>query len=189
MSDTDPRRRAGVPAATATVAGERRPLLGGRSHVGLRRPVLDLLPQQRRPCPAGPSARAARCRRGCGRCDRGMVTAEAAVALPVLFVVLALAVWALACVSAQLRCVDAARAAARLAARGETPGVVLAAGREAGPRGASISTGRAGEQVVVTVRAEVRPFGGALRALPAVSVSARAAALREEGLPEPTGSS
>mgnify|MGYP000606676768 CR=1 FL=1 len=39
--------------------------------------------------------------------------------LPVLLTVLALAVWVLVCVNAQLRCVDAARAAARVAARGE----------------------------------------------------------------------
>jgi Flp pilus assembly protein TadG len=43
-----------------------------------------------------------------GARDRGSVTAETALVLPVLVVVLAMAVWVLAAVGAQLRCVDAA---------------------------------------------------------------------------------
>src|SRR5206468_10387938 len=54
------------------------------------------------------------------RDERGMVTAETAVVLPVLLLVLAGAVAAVTVVGVQLRCVDAAREGARAAARGET---------------------------------------------------------------------
>ena len=54
------------------------------------------------------------------RGEQGMVTAETAVVLPVLVVVLAVAVWVLAAVSGQLRCADAAGTAVRMAARGES---------------------------------------------------------------------
>ena len=53
-----------------------------------------------------------------------MVTAETAVVLPVLLLVLLCAVAAVTVVGAQLRCVDAAREGARAAARGETDAVV-----------------------------------------------------------------
>ena len=55
-----------------------------------------------------------------------MVTAETAVVLPVLLLVLAGAVAAVTVVGAQLRCVDAAREGARAAARGEDVATVRA---------------------------------------------------------------
>jgi hypothetical protein len=74
---------------------------------------------------------------------------------------------------AQVRAVDAARAAARRAARGDSPGAVLAAARALAPRGAAVSVGRSGRTVVVTVSAAVRvPLPGG----PAVPVRARAVA-------------
>lgn len=109
-----------------------------------------------------------------------MVTAEAAVVLPVLLVVLAAAVWALACVVAQLRCVDAASLAARAAARGEAPSVVDRTGRAAGPAGSRVAVTRTRDHVDVTVAAVVRPLGGALAALPGVPVRAHAVAARED---------
>lgn len=112
--------------------------------------------------------------------DRGSVTAETAVVLPVLVLVLAVLVFVLACVSAQLRCVDAARSAARLAARGEPAAAVQAAARAAAPAGAVVRVSRSGDQVLVVVDADVRPFGRVGRALTEVSVSGRAAALAEE---------
>ena len=117
-----------------------------------------------------------------------MVTAETAVLLPVLVVVLAAAVFVLACVAAQLKCVDAARSAARVAARGEPAAVVVGTADRLAPSGARVSVG-AGSRlggtatVEVVVRAQVRPFGGALRGLPAVGVSARAVAAVEPGAP------
>lgn len=112
---------------------------------------------------------------------RGSATAETAVLLPVLVVVLAAAVWVLACVAAQLKCVDAARAAARAAARGDTPASVRDVGERLAPAGAVVSL-RTGDQTVqVLVRARVRPFGDVLRVLPAMPVSGRATAAVEPG--------
>jgi len=70
--------------------------------------------------------------------DAGYATAEAAVVLPVLLIVLAMAAWVLVCVNGQLRCVDAARAAARVAARGNSPVSAGAVGRVLAPPGAQV---------------------------------------------------
>lgn len=117
------------------------------------------------------------------RRDRGSVTAETAVVLPVLVVVLVAGVWALACVAAQLGCVDAARAAARAAARGDGAAAVRATGQRLAPDGAVVEHRASGDTVEVRVSAEVRPFGGVLRVLPAVSVSGRATAAVEGAAP------
>ena len=114
--------------------------------------------------------------------DGGYATVEAAVALPSLLVVLAMAVWVIACVGAQLRCVDAARAAARVAARGDSVAASTAAGRATGPRGARVQVTTTGARVVVVVQAQVRPFGVAVH-LPSVHVQARAVAEREDAPP------
>ncbi|PZA19380.1 pilus assembly protein TadE [Modestobacter versicolor] len=105
-----------------------------------------------------------------------MVTAETAVVLPVLLLVLAGAVSAVVVVGAQLRCVDAAREGARAAARGEPVAVVQRAAAGAAPDGAATELGGDGETVQVTVSATVSPLGP----LPwTVEVSATATGLRE----------
>ena len=108
--------------------------------------------------------------------EAGMVTAETAVVLPVLLMVLAGAVAAVVVVGAQLRCVDAAREGARAAARGEP---VAGGGGVAGgaaPEGAVTELGGEGGTVRVTVSATVSPLGP----LPwRVQVSATATGLRE----------
>ncbi len=119
--------------------------------------------------------------------DEGQVTAEAAVVLPVLLVVLAAALWVLASVSAQLSCVDAARAGARAAARGDAAGQVRTAALAVAPAGARIAVTLHGDEVVVRVDAEVHPFGPALRRLPATPVSARASAHVEAAADDPAG--
>lgn len=107
-----------------------------------------------------------------------MVTAETAVVLPVLLLVLAGAVAALVAVGAQLRCVDAAREGARSAARGETAAAVIAVAAREAPAGARVEVGNGADQVRVTVSAVVAPLGP----LPiSVRVSASAAARREPG--------
>jgi Flp pilus assembly protein TadG len=107
-----------------------------------------------------------------------MVTAETAVVLPVLLVVLAAAVAAVTVVGAQMRCADAAREGARAAARGEDPGTVTALVRRVAPEGARIEVAEGGGRVRVTVSARVVPLGP----LPvAVRVNADAVALPEPG--------
>ncbi len=107
--------------------------------------------------------------------DGGYVTAEAAVALPALaFFALAL-LWGLMAASAQIQCVDAARAGARAAARQDPPAAAVAAARSAAPRGARIGLTREGD--LVRVRVEARTVGpGPL----AVRLSGEAVALAEE---------
>ena len=115
--------------------------------------------------------------------SRGSATAETAVLLPVLVVVLSACVWVLACLFAQLQCVDAARGAARAAARGDTPVQVQAVAARLAPRGADVDVDvRTGSGTVeVHVAVDVAPFAGVLRMLPAVGVSGRATAAVEGG--------
>ena len=77
------------------------------------------------------------------------------MALPAVVVVAAVLVGVGQVAVAQLRCVDAARAAVRLAARGEAVGVVAARAASIAPAGATVSSGAAGAEAVVEVRAFV----------------------------------
>lgn len=100
------------------------------------------------------------------------MTIEAAIGLAVLTLVVAACLAGIACLVAQLRCADAAREAARLAARGDEAGAAEAVSALA-PAGAALSlTG--GEVVTATVSAA--PVGGLL---PGVVISASASAARE----------
>ncbi|GAB3456568.1 TadE family type IV pilus minor pilin [Kineococcus endophyticus] len=110
------------------------------------------------------------------RRDAGSVTAEFALLLPAVVVLLALALGAVRVVVTQVQCVDAARAAARVAARGESLDVVQRVARAAGPAGAVVRVdvgSGAGSPVAGagTVRIEVSvqqrlagPVGGAVLA-------------------------
>jgi Flp pilus assembly protein TadG len=108
--------------------------------------------------------------------DRGAVTVEAALALTSLAVVLALALAGVSAVAAQLRCVDAAREAARLVARGEQDRATELARRIA-PRGASVELTVRGDEVTARVSAD--PM---VAMLPGVEIGAEAAAVLEPGL-------
>jgi Flp pilus assembly protein TadG len=113
-----------------------------------------------------------------------MVTAETAVVLPLLLLVLAGAVAAVTVVGAQLRCVDAAREGARAAARGEEIAEVRTLVSRAAPDGATADVDLAGERVRVTVVADVAPLGPVpLR----VRVSSESVALREPAVAEESG--
>lgn len=120
------------------------------------------------------------------RGEEGSATAEMAVVLPALAVVLVFALWSVAAVTAQLRCVDAALVAARALARGESSDLSVAAARSSAPAGARIVVSRSGDLVVVDVRAEVRLPGPWSDALPGLSLAGRAVAA-VEGTTEPGG--
>lgn len=94
-----------------------------------------------------------------GRDDRGAVTAEVALAMPVLFAVLGLALWAVSAAGLAMDCTDAARAGARAAARGDSEAAVRALVERTGPRGATLSFERRGGLVTVTVRARTSAPG------------------------------
>ena len=109
--------------------------------------------------------------------DRGAVTVEAALALCTLAVFLTVAVGALAAAGGSIRCVDAAREHARLAARGEADRGHAVAARLA-PSGARIALHTDGDLVVAEVSAEV------VHPLP-VRIGGRAVAALEPGAPPP----
>ena len=111
--------------------------------------------------------------------DDGTVTAETAVVLPSLLLVLGACVWVLSVLSAQIRCVDAAHGAARAAARGESVAAVRAAAVSAAPAGAAVTVQAGPNQVRVEVAATVHPFGGLRGLVPGVRVEASARATTE----------
>ncbi|GAB3130402.1 TadE family type IV pilus minor pilin [Tsukamurella serpentis] len=86
---------------------------------------------------------------------------------------LVLGIGAILGVTAHVRCVDAAREAARLSARGDDERAARAVA-EVGPPGASSAITRAGDTVTVQVRAPVV-------VLPGLTVSATAVAALEPG--------
>jgi hypothetical protein len=114
-----------------------------------------------------------------------MVTAEAAMVIPVLLLVTVALAWLVTLGIAQVRCVDAAREAARLAARGEPAAAVTAAAERAGPRGTTAVVDESADTVTVDVEAAVVPDVPLLDQLPAVTLHASATSATEEsdGLP------
>ena len=109
--------------------------------------------------------------------SRGSVTAETAAMLPALMVVLAAALWAIQTVSVQLECVDAARAAARAAARGEPLDQVHDYARAVTSPKAQVVITRDTEFTKVQITVDVHPSWA--QSLPAVNVSATATARTE----------
>lgn len=109
-----------------------------------------------------------------------MVTAEAALVIPVLLAVTLTLSWAIAVGAAQVRLIDAAREGARLAARGEPVGVVDAAIRRAGPEGTSGTVTISDGTVSVRVQADVSPGIPLVGDVGGISLGARATAAVEE---------
>ncbi len=91
--------------------------------------------------------------------DNGTVTAELAVCLPGVMVLCAALLLAGQAVIGEVRCDDAARAGARLAARGEPPSAVIAEAARRAPPGARVDLTRTGDSVTVDVRAGLRGVG------------------------------
>jgi Flp pilus assembly protein TadG len=113
------------------------------------------------------------------RDERGMVTAETAVVLPVLVAVTLAMVWLLTLGVAQMKVTDAAREAARALARGEPTDRAIQLAERAAP-GAAVTIDDDEGMVVVTVRQEVSPPGGVLAgAFGSAEVSSAATALDE----------
>lgn len=82
-----------------------------------------------------------------------MVTAEVAVTIPSVVLLLAIVLAAVDLGVAQVRCVDAARTGARLVARAEPPAEVAGQIRAAAPRAAVIAVDSSGGVVRVRVSA------------------------------------
>ncbi|BBY24171.1 hypothetical protein MSTO_43760 [Mycobacterium stomatepiae] len=93
------------------------------------------------------------------------------MAIAALVVVLVGCLAGITAVSMQVRCVDAAREAARLAARGDERSAIGAA-RHIAPGGAQVQVRRDGDFIVATVVAHSK-------ILPALDISARAVSAAE----------
>lgn len=106
--------------------------------------------------------------------DAGAVTVEAAIALAALVCAVTLCIGALLAASTQVRCQDAAREVARLAARGDTAHA-HAAGKTVAPPGATIDLRTEGDRIVATVSAQT-PL------LPGLRLHAQAVAITEPGV-------
>lgn len=90
------------------------------------------------------------------RCENGGATAELAVALPAVAVVLALCLAGVQVVTVQVRLTDAAADVARALGRGEPPSIAHAIAHTVGP--ATVSTSQRGQFVCVTVSGDHNPF-------------------------------
>lgn len=99
--------------------------------------------------------------------------------LPVLVCVTVGLAWLVLIAAAQVQCIDAAREAARLQARGEPATVVSDAVARLAPDGAHWEASADGGLVVVSVTAAVRPSMPLIGQLPAVGLGADAAAAEE----------
>ncbi len=107
--------------------------------------------------------------------QRGMVTAEFAVVLPAVVLVLAFSLGALGLAWDQIRCVDAARAGARAASRGDSAGAVILVVSRAAPTDAVVSVSSADDIVSVSVASGPRVAAGLLPAWLRASSTAYAA--------------
>ncbi|GAA4543372.1 TadE family type IV pilus minor pilin [Pseudonocardia xishanensis] len=105
--------------------------------------------------------------------ERGAITVEAAIALSALTLVVLAALGSLGAVAAAVRCQDAARELARLAARGDVERAHAVA-TTAAPPGAEWQLSTTGDEIRVTVSAAPLPL------LP-LRISGSALALREPG--------
>lgn len=119
----------------------------------------DRLP--RRELPVGSSPKAA--------LDRGSATAELAVVLPALVLLTVVCVWAVGVAAVHVRCLDAARGAARALAREEPVDAVVASARARAPDGARVDVRPLGPDLVgVEVTAHVDlpgPWSGRISGL------------------------
>ena len=114
--------------------------------------------------------------RGIRQADDGAVTVEAAIAMASIVTVVVLCVGGVVAVSMQVRCIDAAREAARLVARDDRESAVAVARRIA-PQGASIT-------VEIVDGFAVAVVSAASTLLPLVDISSEAVAAVESGVEE-----
>lgn len=115
--------------------------------------------------------------------EGGMVTAELAVVLPAVMLVLAMSLGGVSLALDQVRCVDAARAGARAASRGDSPEAVIRVATSAAPSQARVSMEASGDFVRVSVVS--RPRVARTLFPDWLLASAAASALREPMGPRP----
>ena len=107
------------------------------------------------------------------------MTAELAMAVPLLLALTVGLVWLLSLGVAQVRVVDATREAARAVARGDPTDAAVARGLQVAPTGTDLSVSAAEGRVVVRGTVSVDGIGGLFDVLPAVRLTAEAVAAVE----------
>ena len=112
------------------------------------------------------------------RGERGAATAELALSIPLLVSLTIGLVWLLCIGSAQVQMVDAAREAARAAARGDPVTEAVSRGEQTAP-GAAVTVTVGDGMAVATATGEVGPPGGLFGFLPQVHLHARAVTAAE----------
>ncbi|MEP6665182.1 MAG: TadE family protein [Nocardioidaceae bacterium] len=105
--------------------------------------------------------------------QRGSVTAEAAIVLPIVAAFALTLVWMLSVGIAKVQVVDAARDGARAIARGEDDEQAIAQARETAGEGSQISVDRGNGSVTVTVSFVAGAPGWLLVPLPEMTVGSR----------------
>jgi hypothetical protein len=113
------------------------------------------------------------------RDDDGAVTAETAVALPLIAVFTVSMAWLVTVGITQVRALDAARETARAAARSEAAGAAEALGRRVAPEGSRFTVTRSDGAVVVRVSSPVKGPAGLFGGWAAIRVEAEAVAAQE----------
>lgn len=113
------------------------------------------------------------------RWQRGMVTAETALAVPALLLAGLCAAVLPGVVGGQVACGDAAREAALLIARDVPRSAAVRTAATLAPPGAAVAIDTRGRFVEVTVRATLQPLPGPFAGAVGVPVAASAVALRE----------
>ena len=108
------------------------------------------------------------------RDQRGTVTAEAAMVLPLVAAFCLGLIWMVSVGIDQVRVVDAARDAARSLARGDDQGTAAAAARRTAPAGSRVTFKESGATATATVSARVSAPRWLLVPLPSVTVDSTA---------------
>ena len=114
------------------------------------------------------------------RSERGAVTAELVVALPVLLAVTLALVWMIGLGVGQVRVVDGAREGARAVARGDDLDTARSLALQVAGEGATVRIDQGAGQVSVTVERAVSGPGGLLGHLSGVRLRATAVTAPEQ---------
>lgn len=113
------------------------------------------------------------------RDETGAVTAETAVALPLIAVFTLSMAWLVSIGITDVRALDAARETARAAARSEDSGEATALGHRVAPEGSRITIARSGGAVVARVTSPVNGPAGLFGSWASFDVTAEAVAAEE----------
>jgi hypothetical protein len=117
----------------------------------------------------------------CRRNASGMVTAEAALVLPLVAAFALAMVYLVSLAVAEVSTVDAARDAARALARGDDSTHAIDQARATAPAGAKVTVERNGDEVSVRVVVEAGGPGWFVVPLPTMTLESKATVVAEDG--------